>query len=870
MVMMNSRYQLVGDEPAPFVPRPSPLKIYTGSGSSFTVPNVPAPVQAPSPLSLFQGAPQPLPAPSPMPQSFMPSFDVLTNYAPQQPAAPAYFGPSSNDMVSLPPMSIPAPQPQPTQVQLPAGEPAVAYAPPIAPAQPTQGMGQLGSALQAVNAPAAIQNVMSQAQTAQPAARAPMSYELQKLLNHYGVGTPVKPAYAGAVKPATGADDYQALLDKYNTDNSAYTNWANEYDQRMKTPMYGPGYQGAALQPLQYPNGYQAPTVTTPATTTPPIGASNPLAPEANMGGNGTIGFGTGNETMGGFVSDPNSYTGGLLNAMIGQSPIGVPVTDIDPITGVRSSDFGNGIGGYGTDGYGQSVSGIDGGHQSSFGSGSLGGTGGGLGMSGDSNDSGMSGSDADGGEANGGADGLGGDNYRAGGLAGLHRKYAGGGLVPDFGGVGEDPSVGYAPPSMGAEVEGNMGLDPSRLTAAQAQFLAQQDPQAMARGVSRFGYSGLPPGNPPESPAMPTSAQPETLEQMAAAYDSPEMAMYAQEYQAARKQAALDRAKFESLLQSSLDRKDEAGPSKAEMYFQLAAAFGAPTKTGSFGESLGSANTVLAGHQKELRQSALSARDRKDKLALEVAKYHADGSKDDVTNLRTLAVKEMDARKAALEPKSEFGKEALDLNLKRGTPEFTAYVNKRTAQAQALKDAGVATGQANTKLAQDRLAEQQRQAAMLTPTEATALGKEQVARDAKVSLMKSLGRARALSDAALSGSGIDKARGFFGGLTGSTASPVVAKENLDQILNQAALDFAARLKPMSDTDILFAQKLTGLAGTSKASRGKQIESLFNQAAEEVKQHDARMAKIKSRENRTQSPQATSLPEPLDVVPTGE
>lgn len=529
----------------------------------------------------------------------------------------------------------------PKQLQLPATEPAVAY---------------------------------TQAPAPQPAARAPMSFELQKLLNHYGVANASKPAYAGAAKPASGADDYQALLDKYNADNTAYTDWAKEYDSRMQTPMYGPGYQGAPLQALAYKYGPQAGTPNT-AGPVKPI-TENPAGQSSlNSGNGGGFDGSLGN----GFAGNPNSLSGGLLGAMIGQDPTNVGVTDMSSMSlgamsegaqAAANAGLGNqaaagmtGFGGVGTDpsvgGFGDGLGGVGGMSDA----GDMGGMSEGYGgaMGGMSDSSSDSGSDS-GGDSDGGGWALG----------GLVRKYADGGEVQDFGGYGIDPSVVLDAPSPGANVEGNRGLDVSRLTPAQAQFLAQQDPQAMARGVARFNQ---------------IEPMQETLPQMAAAYASPEMDLYTQEYQAARQRAAEDRARFEQLLQASLDRKDETGPSKAEMYFQLAAAFGAPTKTGSFGESLAGANTVLAGHQKGIREANLSARDRKDKLALEVAKYRADGSKDDLTNLRTLTVEEMKARRLALDPKSEIGKEAADLGLIKGTPEYDQYVRMRTAQIAANKE---------------------------------------------------------------------------------------------------------------------------------------------------------------------------------------
>jgi hypothetical protein len=527
-------------------------------------------------------------------------------------------------------------------------------------------------------------------------------------MGYAGTAAPVNP---GTLKDGATADETKAFNDlaaKYNTDQpkyqadqATYNQYKTDYQNRMQnTPMYAQA-QFQTKQPStiddmykyylgreadtpgktfwqgQYGNGplTQAQKDTMALAAQPEIAARHPGSQDqynrtGSYWGNQLAmpTYGQGSDTTGftpiatapvpvAAVAPTNNGTNGLVVSHGGNGN-GTTVGDTNSVR----TDGAPGYSGY-TDPATQ-MDGLTGLVGLNDGWGTLGGSGGGS----------FGGSSVGGNNAH---DGDSSHGTRGWAMGGLVQKYADGGEAQDFGGVGEDPSIPMeAAPSPGANVEGNLGLDVSRLTPAQAQFLAQQDPGAMARGVDRFNQA---------QPAQ-QAPQQETLPQMAAAYATPEMAQYTQEYQAARKQAALDRANFEKVLQASLNRTDATGPSKAEMYFNLAAAFGAPTKTGSFGESLANASTVMAGHKKGEREAALAARDRKDKLALDIAQYRATGSKDDLANLRTLTAEEMKALRLAGMPVSEAGKMVYDMGLRPGMPGYAETVSKIATQQMDYK----------------------------------------------------------------------------------------------------------------------------------------------------------------------------------------
>jgi len=202
---------------------------------------------------------------------------------------------------------------------------------------------------------------------------------------------------------------------------------------------------------------------------------------------------------------------------------------------------------------------------------------------------------------------------------------------------------------------------------------------------------------------------------------NQPEAKPYAEELAAARKSASQQTEAFNRMLEKAIAAPSEQGPSKAEMYFQLAAAFGAPTRTGSFSESLGKAGEIMGEQQKAQRAAEKASKAQALTLRLEGQKMRMQTAKEDLQTLRGLAGEEMkdvrasslasltdkrarelenlkDLRARELEdlkdkrardlealrekykegaPASEAGKLAADAGLVRGTPAYNKFVNR-------------------------------------------------------------------------------------------------------------------------------------------------------------------------------------------------
>jgi hypothetical protein len=160
----------------------------------------------------------------------------------------------------------------------------------------------------------------------------------------------------------------------------------------------------------------------------------------------------------------------------------------------------------------------------------------------------------------------------------------------------------------------------------------------------------------------------------------------YAGDVKSARARADKESEAFMNMMQGFMENPDNARNSKAEMYFRLAAAFGSPTKTGSFGENLAMANTELADYAKGQRATAA------DKLQtqMEIQKLKMQSAKEDLGAARDLATTDMSNRRALAsdlikeyiasgKPQSAAGKTAVDLGFKFGTPEYDAKVKELT-----------------------------------------------------------------------------------------------------------------------------------------------------------------------------------------------
>lgn len=671
-----------------------------------------------------------------------------------------------------------------------------------------------------------------------------MGYELDRIMTQYGMTSPsavrpgIAPTAPTAITPNSEKQvaDYNALLAKYNVDMPAYLAAKAQAEQAA-------AQNAAALKAgnmyAQSQFGYTGtPTAAAPAVAAVTPQAFTPLAPLAYLGsslGTNAAGQRTADATQSGsgeasqsqspFSADPNSVTGGLMGAALGFSSS--PNADVG-VSDLGQATYGNtGFGaapGYGvgsmaginsmdamSDAYGQN-------------SGTTGAMGGGFGDTGDSGDGGLGGTEGSGnsggdngadgggsgGDSGGGSDGGGSDGGWARGGT-VRRRFADGGLN-DLAGKYDAAPEDLPMPAVTAQPE---------FSAPAAPMTPQSAPQ----------FAGMPPG----------------LGQMLSKYQGGESA-YGAELKTAREAAARESGAFSKMLQGAMEQTGQVAPSKAEMYFRLASAFGAPTRTGHFTESLAAAGKTMGDYAKETREAERASKTGKLQMALEAQKLKMSGAKEDLNTLRTLAGEEMKDKRAVAtklleqyiksgEPESAAGKQAKDEGLKPGTPEFQTRVSKiaennvdkQMAQINATL-ANVSVAQANQALAQQKFGFQQEQAHKLTaPEMKLKTDTEDMVAQTDQALVN-LKKAYALNPNTFDASLVDVAQRKVLEAAGSKDPKVQNTREMENLLEKAALSSLKSTFPgaISNDERKALQDVQGLGAKSKEERAKIMKNGYS------------------------------------------
>lgn len=343
-------------------------------------------------------------------------------------------------------------------------------------------------------------------------------------------------------------------------------------------------------------------------------------------------------------------------------------------------------------------------------------------------------------------------------------------------------------------------------------------------------------------------AGMPAGLEQMLARYQGgPEGSMYGTELKAARTAASAESEKFAKMIEGAMTQGGGSAPSKAEMYFRLAAAFGAPTRTGSFGESLGAAGRAMGEYSKETREAEKASRNSKLQLALKGQELRMSGAKDDLNTLRTLAGEEMKDKRAVAtklleqyiksgEPESAAGKQAKDEGLRPGTPEYQTRVKKiaeNNVEAQMSRVnatlANMSVAQANLALAQQKFGFQQDQASRLTGPELKIKSETEDSLGGLKGSMGILKRAFDLNKNSMGGSLVDKGTRLALEASGSKDPVLVNTQELENLLTDQMISSAAeKMKGvLSDSDIKLLTMVSGAKSKNQEERRRIILNAY-------------------------------------------
>jgi hypothetical protein len=366
-----------------------------------------------------------------------------------------------------------------------------------------------------------------------------------------------------------------------------------------------------------------------------------------------------------------------------------------------------------------------------------------------------------------------------------------------------------------------------------------------------------------------PASAAPPVLDARTAGLQSllerygPQEGGYAQEVAAARQRAQAETTAFTTMLEKMMNSPEDERSSKAEMYFRLAAAFGSPTKTGQFTENLALAGKELGEYAKGKRESSAKKRD----LMLEVQKMKMGAAKDDLAAVRALEAEAMKDRRAIAQelikeyiasgkPQSDAGKQAMDMGLRPGTPEYQAKVGELAEFNVQRQMAGINNQLAQLTLAQANLTLRQQTAARLSPTEINMLKEGEDLVSSGQQALRDLGEAYRLNPNSLAGGWLERGQQFLFEAAGSNDPTIVNTRVINNLLGAQGL---AKLRATfggnpTEGERAILLELEGIGSKTREERATIMRRAYRVLQDRVAREQRRIDDLKSGAYRMTEP----------------
>lgn len=306
------------------------------------------------------------------------------------------------------------------------------------------------------------------------------------------------------------------------------------------------------------------------------------------------------------------------------------------------------------------------------------------------------------------------------------------------------------------------------------------------------------------------------------------------------------------SLLKEQANKTEDNAPSKAEMYFRLAAALAAPTKTGAFTENMGLAAKELADFQKSTTDAKKAAAAAKLQLLLKTGEIDAQQAKEELSNLkegekegrdvaRTFAMKEYETTSKLAEPQTADEKEAIALGKKKGTPEFAQFIQDKEARRREKEDTELTARKeesARKKTAETKLAPQDVKMKSNIENEINTY------KEALIQIENAIKH----SDKAFTGSLPDQlTMSVVKNKFGKADPRVTETENLKAALGSSILQSAASMKgSLSDKDLGFLKEISGAAMTSKEARNTTLSNARDKINRAIKRAEQEFELVSS------------------------
>lgn len=386
------------------------------------------------------------------------------------------------------------------------------------------------------------------------------------------------------------------------------------------------------------------------------------------------------------------------------------------------------------------------------------------------------------------------------------------------------------------------------------------QDLQASAvrNGVPPMTRGPIPPmgegdGGGAETTLPRVAAAPQgrmSLEDLLKRY-TPQQSAYSAELAAATKKSNSETEAFRKMIMDSASKGDEGLPSKAEMYFRLAAAFAAPTKTGNIFDNVALGAKELGDYQKDVTSAKRAQKASNLQLALKAQELSMQSAKDELSTLRNLAGEEnKDRRQIAQEMIKEYvrsgeaqsaaGKQAIDEGFIPKTPEYQKRVEEISKLSVDSKMAQINSQLENMRRADDKAnldrekweAAKKQQAIkdkQMTTKEITMKEASQSAIDSADQSLKNLDVAFKLNPNAFDSTLLDIAQRKLLENTKSDDPKVIATRRLENLLTGDALQ---KLKSTfggnpSNKEGEILLRIQGIGAKSKKEREEILLDLY-------------------------------------------
>jgi hypothetical protein len=300
--------------------------------------------------------------------------------------------------------------------------------------------------------------------------------------------------------------------------------------------------------------------------------------------------------------------------------------------------------------------------------------------------------------------------------------------------------------------------------------------------------------------------------------------------------------------------RTQRVGPSDAEKYFAIAAALGQPTRTGSFGETLGNLGTLLSKYSGAKREAEAEQQSLLDKYAMQAGTEQLRLAQSGVTGaaqmMRSAAAAEAAGKKASqpiFRGTEEVGGKVVLIYQDPVTGKIT-QMPVGPAKQDLVPVTGVTSGGqpvfrmgGNTVLADGTPVTQfDKPERKLSPGELRMVTQDEDALTGATTAIGNLRAALELSPKAYEG-GFTTARQLLGSMLSSDSPEYVNSELLDNLLKKNALSQLKATFPgaISNAETQILSKLQGAANQPRAVR----EGIMREALVALQQIEQRVAK---------------------------